>query len=135
MKKKLCFSNYFNIDACNELSIAKGVTPLTPWDEFLNKKPKNYIYVAIIHALKDYINLLRVKLVRRVCLSFFNTRMIMRIRKFTHHIYGDIEPKDTIVRFQIWKGFAFNDRVRVFQWYFHRSCETLQMVQYIQVTG
>jgi len=157
LDSKLRFRDYFNINIWNELSIANNATPLTSWSDFLNKKPKNFIFVAVInayknvtrpvtidddimsqfeckhtfdwftHKLKDYIDFLQVNLVRRVCLSFVKTRM--NISDFTQHIYGDIDPTDTIVWFQIWKGFAYNNRVRVIQQYFHRSRVTLPMVR------
>ena len=156
LDSKLRFRDYFNINIWNELSIANNATPLTSWSDFLNKTPKNFIFVAVInayknvtqpvaidddimsqyeckntfdwftHKLKDYIDLLQAKLVRRVCLSFLKTRM--NISDFTQHIYGKIDPTDTIVWFQIWKGFAYNNRVRVIQQFFHRSRETLPMV-------
>ncbi|XP_065905266.1 uncharacterized protein [Dysidea avara] len=157
LNNKLRFRDYFNIQIWNELSVANNATPLTSWSDFLNRKPKTFIFVAIInayknvinpvhinddimnqfeckdtfdwftHKLKDYKDLLQAKMVRRVCLSFFNTRM--NISDFTQYIYGDIDPTDTIVWFQIWKGFAYNNRVRVIQQYFHRTREILPMVR------
>jgi len=157
LNNKLRFRDYFNVQVWNELSIANNATPLTSWNDFLNKKPKSFIFVAIINAyknvtkpvhinddimnqfecsytfdwftrkLKDYIDLLQVKLVRRVCLSFAKTQM--NISDFTHHIYGDIDYTDTTVWIQIWKGFSYNNRVRVVQQYFHRTREMLPMVR------
>ena len=156
LNNKLRFRDYFNIQIWNELSVANNATPLTSWSDFLNRKPKTFIFVAIInayknvinpvhinddimnqfackdtfdwftHKLKDYKDLLQAKMVRRVCLSFFDTRM--NISDFTQYIYGDIDPTDTIVWFQIWKGFSYNNRVRVVQQYFHRTREILPMV-------
>ena len=156
LNNKLRFRDYFNIQIWNELSVANNATPLTSWSDFLNRKPKTFIFVAIINAykkvinpvhinddimnqfeckdtfdwftlkLKGYKDLLQAKLVRHVCLSFFDTRM--NISDFTQYIYGDIDPIDTIVWFQIWKGFSYNNRVRVVRQYFHRTREILPMV-------
>ena len=153
---KLRFRDYTDIGIWNNMSIVMNGTPLVPWESFVDQAPKKFIFVAIINSLRKeerniyiddeivnqeycndtfyyftekysfYINRLQTKLVRRVCLSFYKT--IMKIEKFTSTIYGNINPSDVIVWFQIWKGFSKNNRVRVFQQHFHRSRETLVML-------
>ena len=74
-----------------------------------------------------YVNhLLKTRLVRRVCLSFYKT--IMHIDNFTSIIYGDFDSSDTMVWFYQWKDFVKTNRVRVFQEYFYRSPEILNML-------
>ena len=158
LSKELRFSDYFNIETWNELSIQNNGTPLISWEYFLDHKPTKYIFVNIINDLRKdvkkpvhvddkiideilckdafvwfrkkqsfYIDILvQAKLVRRVCLSFYKTRM--NISDFTEHIYGPHDPSEVIVWIIIWKGFAYYNRVRVVQQYFHRSRETISMV-------
>ena len=154
---QLRYSDYFNIDIWNNMSVAMNGAPLIPWEKFIDQAPKKYIFVAILNSLKKeeraiyigdeimkqescndsfnqftskysfYIDhLLQVKLVRRVCLSFYKT--IMDIDKFTKIIYGNFSSSDVIVWFQVWKGFAHHDRVRVLQQDFYRSKETFAML-------
>ena len=153
---KLRFRDYTDIDIWNNMSIAMNGTPLIPWESFVDQAPKKFIFVAIVNSLRKeerevfidneivnqeycndtfyyftdkyrfYINRLQAILVRRVCLSFYKT--IMDIDKFTSAIYGNLNPSDVIVWFQIWKGFSKNNRVRVRQQHFHRSRETLAML-------
>ena len=154
---QLRYSDYFDIDIWNNMSIAMNGTPLIPWEEFIDKAPKKYIFVAILNSFNKvetaiyigdeimkqkhcsdsfnhltnkysfYIDhLLQVKLVRRVCLSFYKT--IMHIDNFTETIYGNFSSSDVIVWFQVWKGFAHHDRVRVLQQYFFRSKKTFAML-------
>ena len=153
---QLRFRDYFDIDIYNNMSIVLNGTPLIPWETFVDQTPKKYIFVAIVNSLRKeeraiyiddeiaeqeycndtfyyftdkyrfYISQLQTILVRRVCLSFYKT--IMNIDKFTSAIYGNINSSDVVVWFQIWKGFSKNTRVRIFQQYFHRSRETLQML-------
>ena len=140
------------------MSIQNNGTPLVSWEYFLTHKKTKYIFVNVINDLiKDvekpvhidheityeplcqdafswfkrkyslYINILvQAKLVRRVCFSFYKTRM--NISDFTQHIYGPHDPSEVIVWILTWKGFAYNNRVRVVQQYFHRSPKTLPMV-------
>ena len=154
---QLRFRDYYDIDVWNNMSISMNGAPLIPWETFIDQAPKKYIFVAIVNDLRKeersiyiddeikkqeycnstldhltnkysfYINhLLQVKLVRRVCLSFY--KAIMHIDKFTEIIYGNFSSSDVIVWFQIWKGFANNDRVRVLQHYFYRTTKTLAML-------
>ena len=154
---QLRYSDYFDIDIWNNMSIAMNGTPLIPWEEFIDKAPKKYIFVGIVNSLEKeertvyigdeimkqkycgnaFINLtneysfyidhlLQVKLVRRVCLSFYKT--IMHIDNFTEIIYGDFSSSDVIVWFQVWKGFAHHDRVRVLQEHLFRSKKTFAML-------
>ena len=158
LSNMLRFHDYFNINIWNEMSIQNNGTPLISWEHFLTHKRTKYIFVNVINDLiKDvekplhindeimyeplcqeafswfkrkhsfYINILvQAKLVRRVCFSFYKTRM--NISDFTRHIYGPHDPSEVIVWILTWKGFAYNNRVRVVQQYFHRSQETLPMV-------
>ena len=154
---QLRFRDYFDIDIWNNMSISMNGTPLIPWETFVDQAPKKYIFVAILNSLKKeerpvyigdeikeqeycnstldhltnkysfYINhLLQAKLVRRVCLSFYKT--IMHIDKFTEIIYGNFSSSDVIVWFQVWKGFAHHDRVRVLEQHFYRSKQTFTML-------
>ena len=154
---QLRFRDYYDIDMWNNMSISMNGTPLIPWETFIDQAPKKYIFVAIVNSLRKeersiyiddeikeqeycnstldhlinkysfYINhLLQVKLVRRVCLSFYKT--IMHIGKFTEIIYGNFSSSDVIVWFQVWKGFAYHDRVRVLEQHFYRSKQTFTML-------
>ena len=158
LSNTLRFSDYFNINIWNERSVQYNGTPLISWEYFLNNKPTKYIFVNVINDLRKdvkkpvYIDdeitnqpfckeafswfqrrcgfytekLVQAKLVRRVCLSFYKTRM--NISDFTQYIYGPHDPSEVIVWIITWKGFAYNDRVRVVQQYFHRSREILPML-------
>ena len=154
---RLRFRDYFDINIYNNMSIVMNGTPLIPWETFIDQAPKKYIFVAILNSLRKverpiyiedeimeqelcngslnhltdkysfYIDhLLQARLVRRVCLSFYNT--IMDIDKFTDIIYGNFNPSDVIVWFQVWKGFAHHDRVRVLQEHYFRSKQTFTML-------
>ena len=154
---QLRFRDYYDIDIWNNMSISMNGAPLIPWETFIDQAPKKYIFVAIVNDLRKeerpiyigdeiveqeycnstfdhltnkysfYINhLLQTKLVRRVCLSFYKT--IMHIDKFTDIIYGNFSSSDVIVWFQVWKGFANHDRVRVLQHYLYRNTKTLAML-------
>ena len=153
----LRYRDYFDIDIWNNMSISMNATPLIPWETFIDQTPKKYIFVAIVNSLRKeerpvyigdeikeqeycnstldhltdkysfYINhLLQAKLVRRVCLSFY--KAIMHIDKFTDIIYGNFSSSDVIVWFQVWKGFANHDRVRVLERHFYRSKQTFTML-------
>ena len=153
----LRFRDYFNVNIWNNMCIERNVTPLVPWDDFVNQVPKKFIFVMILKRLykeerpifiddeilqqavcndafvsfmknyEFYINhLLKTRLVRRVCLSFYKT--IMDIDNFTNVIYGDFGSSDTMVWFYQWKGFVKTNRVRVLQEYFYRSPEILGML-------
>ena len=158
LSNTLRFSDYFNFNLWNERSVQYNGTPLISWEYFLNNKPTKYIFVNVINDLRKDVKkpvhiddeitnqpfckeafswfqrrceyytekLVQAKLVRRVCLSFYNTRM--NISDFTQHVYGPHDPSEVIVWIVIWKGFAYNDRVRVVQQYFHRSREILPML-------
>ena len=154
---RLRYSDYFNIDIWNNMSLVMNGTPLIPWEKFIDQAPKKYIFVAIVnslekveraiyigdeimkqeHCIKEFDDLtneysfyidhlLQVKLVRRVCLSFYKT--IMDIDEFTKIVYGNFSSSDVIVWFQVWKGFAHHDRVRVLQQDFFRSRKTFAML-------
>jgi len=153
---KLRFRDYFDIDIWNNMSMLMNGTPLVPWETFVDQAPKKYIFVVIVNSLRKeersiyiddeimqqpyckdtllfttekyrfYIDQLQLKLVRRVCLSFYKT--VMDIDNFTNIIYGNFSSPDVIVWFHIWKGFSKNNRVRVFQQHYHRNRETLTML-------
>ena len=150
----LQFRDYFNINTWNSMSVAKNVTPLVSWNDFISQVPKKFIFVILlkkshkekrsifvdaemaqqricndtfISFLKNYnfyIN--NSKLVRRVCLSFYKT--VMHIDQFTKTIYGNFDSSDTMVWFYLWKGFANNNRARVFQQYFYRNSNISNML-------
>ena len=153
----LRFRDYFDIDIWNSMSILRNGTPLVSWETFVNQPPKKFIFVIplkhlcgeqrqvyiddeieqqaicndIFMTFKDnyrfYINhLLRTKLVRKVCLSFY--RNAMHIDNFTNTVYGNFSSSDTMVWFQLWRGFTGVNRVKVSQQYFYRSPKTLDMV-------
>jgi len=116
LSKELRFSDYFNIETWNELSIQNNGTPLISWEYFLDHIPTKYIFVNVINDLRKdvekpvhvddeimneplckeaflffirkysfYIDkLVQAKLVRRLCFSFYKTRM--NINDFTKHI-------------------------------------------------
>jgi len=50
LSNKLHFRDYFNVQVWNELSIENNATPVTSWNNFLTKKPKKFIFAAIINA-------------------------------------------------------------------------------------
>ena len=96
-------------------------------DEIKEQEYCNSTLDHLINKYSFYINhLLHVKLVRRVCLSFYKT--IMHIDKFTEIIYGNFSSSDVIVWFQVWKGFAYHARVRVLEQHFYRTKQTFTML-------
>lgn len=107
-------------------SLRKEERPVYIDDEITEQQYCNDTFHYFITKFSFYINLLKAKVIRRVCLSFYKT--IMNIDQFTNTIYGNISSSDAIVWFQIWKGFSRPNRVRVFQQQFHRSRETLKML-------
>jgi len=158
LNRRLQFSDYFDIDTWNKMSILNNGTPLISFETFLQYKPKKYIFVTIINNPKMvkrsthvneelfeeplcqdtfdwfntkydfYINqLLQVQVARKVCLSFYTTRM--NIEDFTNIIYGDLDPTDAMVWIQIWKGFSKNNRVKIYQEHFHRNNKSLSMLK------
>ena len=153
----LRFRDYFDIDIWNDMSIIRNGTPLISWENFVNQSPKKFIFVILLKhvygeqrqvyvddeitqqaicndifvTFKDnyrfYVHhLLRIQLVRKICLSFY--RNAMHIDDFTNIVYGNFSSSDTLVWFQLWRGFTGVNRVRVSQQYFYRSPETLDML-------
>ena len=105
----------------------KEERPIFIDDEIVQQAICNDAYVSFMKNYAFYVNnLLKTRLVRRVCLSFYKT--IMHIDNFTNIIYGDFDSSDTMVWFYQWKGFAKTNRVRVFQDYLYRSPEILGML-------
>ena len=49
---QLHYSDYFNIDIWNNMSIAMNGTPLIPWEKFIDQAPMKYIFVAIVNSLE-----------------------------------------------------------------------------------
>ena len=108
-------------------SFKKVERPMYIDDEIIEQEDCNGTFNHLNTKYKFYIDyLLQIKLVQRVCLSFYKT--IMHIDDFTDIIYGNFKSSDVVVWIQIWKGFARHDRVRVMQQYFHRSKETFAML-------
>jgi len=158
LSSQIRFRDYFNINIWNEMSMQNNGAPLISWEYFLNHKPKKYIFVNIINDLVKDVEkpvhiddeieneplckesflwfkrkysfysdkLVQAELVRRVCLSFAKTRM--NISYFTQQIYGPHNPSEVIVWILIWKGFAYNTRVRINEQYYHRSREAIPMI-------
>ena len=153
----LRFRDYFDIDIWNNMSVIRNGTPLVSWESFVNQPPKKFIFVILLkHVYEEqrqiYVDdeitqqaicsnifvtfkdnyrfythhLLRTKLVRKICLSF--NRNAMHIDNFTNTLYGNFSSSDTLVWFQLWRGFTGVNRVRVSQKYFYRSPETLDML-------
>jgi len=159
----LRFRDYFDFDLYTNFSIARHVTPLLPWDDFVNQVPKKFIFVILLNrsfrekrpAYVDsditkqrvcnaifasfvenydfYIKqFLKLKLVRRVCLSFYSTAM--HINNFTSVIYGNFKSSDTLVWFYQWQGFARNTRAKVLQRYFYRSTAVPEILDMLQTS-
>ena len=125
------------------MGIQSNGTSLISWEYFLDHKPNKYVILNIINDLikgvvkpvhiddeamdepyckenfllfkKKYSffieKLVPAKLVRHVCFSFYKTGM--NITDFTRHIYGPHDPSEAFVWILTWKGFAYNNRVRI----------------------
>ena len=96
-------------------------------DEILEEEDCNNALIDFTGKSRFYIDqLLKVKLVRRVCLSFYKIKM--NIDDFTNTIYGNFSSSDVIVWFSVWKGFSGQSRVRILQQNFFRSKQTFTML-------
>jgi len=159
LSRVLRFRDYFNITFWNMLSPQYGAAKLVSWSTFIKNKPQNFIFVVLMTNLKSlntsnhlFINdeteheflckrgylkllashkndinqILQVNLVRRVCMSFI---VPMSIKEFSKHIYGAFHPNEVIVWFSVWKGIAKGNRIRMFEEPYHRTPETIKMLQ------
>jgi len=119
-------TKYIFVNVINDLR--KDVEkPVHVDDEIMNEPLCKEAFLFFIRKYSFYIDkLVQAKLVRRLCFSFYKTRM--SINDFTKHIYGPYDPSEVIVWILGWQGFSYNNRVRVLQRYFHRSPKTLLMV-------
>jgi len=159
LSRVLCFRDYFNITYWNMLSPQYGAAQLVSWTTFMEHKPKGFIFVILMTNLKStdtsnslfvnneieneilckrgYLRLLanhkndisqtlQVKLVRLVCMSFI---VPMSVQEFSKQIYGGFHPSEVIVWFSIWKGIAKGNRIRMFEEFYHRTPETIKMLQ------
>ena len=155
----LHFRDYFNITFWNMLSPQYGAAKLVSWTTFMKNKPQRFIFVVLMtnpkstirsnHMLLDdeiendvlcrrgYLNLLanyendidqvlQIKLVRRVCMSFY---VPMSIEEFSKQIYGEFNPIEVTVWFSTWKGIAKGNRIRIFEEMYHRTPDTIKMLQ------
>lgn len=106
--------------------IRKEKRPVYINDEIMKQEYCKKTFHYFIDKYSFYIDqLLQVKIIRRVCLSFYRNKM--HIDNFTNTIYGEFSSSDVVVWIQIWKGFSYS-RVKVFQQYFHRTRRILTML-------
>jgi len=104
--------------------LCKEERPIYADSEIVQQPICNNTFASFMKNYDFYINhLLKIKLVRKVCLSFYKT--VLDIDNFTNIIYGNYKSSDTVVWFYLWKGFTKTNRARVFQPYFYRSPEIL----------
>ena len=159
LKNPLYFHDYFDIELWNKMCLNVSAMPLISWSTFMADNPGKFILVIdvgqetskqafineeimnevackesflnyetklqyyITHTLGANMNV-----IRRVCISF-KKRHPINISSFTDIIYGDIEPNDAVVWFQLWRGIMRNMRVRIIEPEYARSLETIKMLQ------
>ena len=157
--KALRFRDYFNISFWNTLSPQYGAAKLVSWETFMRNKPQSFIFVVLLTNLKSnttsntlFVNneteneslcrrrylqflarykseldhVLQVKLVRQVCMSIV---VPMSIREFSEQIYGGFKSNEVIVWFSVWRGIAKGSRILLLEEFYHRTPETLTMLQ------
>lgn len=131
------FSDVFDIDRWNNVSLADHYAPLTNWKQYRQHAPRDLIVVKIIYWWLNTSNgtgldknarlesgcedeLFRLEdpffayflIVRKVCINL-SYGDILTLEEFNAHIFGHYNPGSVSVVFKEWRGISARNKFRV----------------------
>lgn len=96
-------------------------------NKILEESKCKEIYLEFIAKRgNDFKFILKLKMVRIVCMLFYST--VMHISEFSKQMYGKFKASEVVVWIHKWNGILQNTRIRIYEEEFHRTPDTFKMI-------